>query len=108
MRQLHTITLAAILALGVTPITVSGQSVTGNDLLERCDIWDNFTDMEPSHMLVENTQDNIKITKNTDKELIHMPMEINILENGKKQNMMDKEYTHMLTATNTLVNGKKE
>jgi hypothetical protein len=45
MRQLHTITLAAILAVGVTPITVGGQPVTGNDLLERCDIWDNFTDM---------------------------------------------------------------
>ena len=45
MRQLHAITLVAILALSVTPKTAAGQSVTGTDLLERCDIWDNFSDM---------------------------------------------------------------
>ena len=44
--------------------------------------------------------------KNTEKELTHMPMETNILENGKKLNTTGTELIHMPTEINILGNGK--
>ena len=41
-----------------------------------------------------------------EKELTRMPMETNILANGKKLNTTDTELTHMLTEINILGNGK--
>ena len=42
----------------------------------------NFTDKGFSQKLAENMLDNIKIIKDMDRELIHMPTEINTLESG--------------------------
>ena len=49
---------------------------------------------------------NIKITKNTEKELTHMPMETNILGNGKKLNTTGTELTLIPTEIDILGNGK--
>ena len=70
-------------------------------------IKENFMDKEYSDTKVENMSDNIKIIKDTDKELIHMLTETNMLENGKNINIMEKVPTYTPTETNTSENGKK-
>ena len=48
-----------------------------------------------------------RIVINT-KELAHIKMETNTLENGKMINITDKELAHIKMETNTLENGKME
>ena len=50
---------------------------------------------------------NIKITKNTEKEFTHMPMETNILGNGKMVYATGKEPSHMLVEELKMVYGKE-
>ena len=69
-------------------------------------IRESFTGMELTHKMVENMWDNIKIIKDTVKELTHMLMEINTLGNGKNINTMGKAFTYMPTEINMLENGK--
>ena len=63
-------------------------------------IRENFMDKEYSDTKVENMLDNIKIIKDTDKELIHMLTETNMLENGKSINITEKVLTYTLMETN--------